>query len=174
MIRDIELLNAINSAMQSFGPACAKYCGAVTTEIIRKEMESNGINVSARDVFIRGMPIEIDLIIYKKGITSENNILYEPKDVLVAIEVKNTGSFGQKTIDTIRQNREYILKANRKIKYCYLTLAERKGFKWAISKANSGCESYTLFWHRVSGSNRVDESTGDWSRFLGDMQKYQR
>ena len=172
-MNDIELLKSINLAKQSFGPPCSKYCGSLTTEFIRQALKDIGVQVSGRDVFIRGLPTEIDLIIHKRGITAENSLLYEPQDVLVTIEVKNAGSFGDKTIQSIKQNSAAIKQANNKIRCCYLTLSERKGYKWAISEANSGCESYTLFWHSGSGANRVDQPTGDWSRFLRNMKQYQ-
>lgn len=172
-MNDLELLKAVDSAKKAFGTKCGKYSGSLTTEIIRQALKDTGALVSARDVFIRGLPIEIDLIIHRRGITPENSLLYEPQDVLVTIEVKNSGSFGDKTIQVIRQNCEAIRQANNKIRCCYLTLSERKGYKWAISEANSGCESYTLFWHSGSGAKRLDQPTGDWSRFLRNMRQYQ-
>lgn len=172
-MNDIEILKTINLAKESFGKKCSKYCGALTTEIIRKELKESGIFVSARDVFIRGLAVEIDLLIYRDGVTPENGILFEPEDVLVTIEVKNAGSFGDNTIQTIQHNSEKIKNLNKQIKYCYITLAERKNYKWAITDVNSGCETYTLFWHTGADSNRVDVSTGDWSRFLLNMKKYQ-
>ena len=172
-MNDTEILKAINQAKESFGLKCAKYCGALTTEIIRQVLKNSGVRVSARDVFIRGLPMEIDLLIYKEGVIPENGILFEPDDVLATIEVKNAGSFGDKTIQTLKNNSDAIRKANGRIKCCYITLSERKGYKWAISDGNSACETYTLFWYSGSGAKRNDLPTGDWNRFLNNMSRYQ-
>ncbi len=171
---DIDLLKCISVAKNSFGPKCNKYIGAFTTELIREKLNDSGIRVSAKDVFMRGVPIEIDLIVHREGVLPQNGILYEPEDVLVTIEVKTSGAYGEKTIQTIRQNCEEIRQANSKIKCCYITLSERKDYKWAATDANTGCETYTLFWHEGPDSKRVNISTGDWERFLLNMTEYQK
>lgn len=89
--------------------------------------------------------MEIDLIIPKEGVMPSNGILYEPEDVLVAIEIKNQGSFGEKTQNRIRSNSERITKSNSKIKCYYVTLTENNRYKWAITDANVGFPTYTLF-----------------------------
>jgi len=144
-MNDREILFAINTFKEQFGPKCGKYSGALTVELIRSELENNGIQVSRRDVFIQGVPLEIDFLIPRRNAKPLNGLVYQPTDVLAVVEVKNAGSFGNSTIQTIRQNFKLIKEAIPSIFCCYLTLSERKGFKWAITDNNSGGKTYTMF-----------------------------
>jgi len=173
-MKDTDILEAVEISKKRFGPKCGKYSGALTVEIIRHALQKEGIRVSPRDVFLRGVPTEIDLVIPKRNISPRNRLVYEPSDILVAIEVKNSGSFGVATIQTVRKNSKLLKKANSGITYCYLTLAERKGFKWAVNDENAGCKTYTMFWHSGSGSKRLHESTGDWECFLKAIREIQK
>jgi len=68
-----KILEEINRAKNTFGVKCAKYTGSLTVEIIKNELSllfsSNEIEISPRDVFIRGVPLEIDLLFAKTDIT---------------------------------------------------------------------------------------------------------
>lgn len=170
---DVTLHDRISKAKADFGIKCGKYAGALTVELIKRALEERGITVSARDVFIKGIPIEIDLLIPKKDAIPEYGLLYQPEDVLAAIEIKNAGSFGDRTIATIKKNFLTINQHHAKIRCFYVTLTERKGFKWAISEQNIGYPAYTLFWHWGSGRNRKLESTGDWEKLINDTKAIQ-
>jgi hypothetical protein len=173
-MKDTEILETVEAAKRDFGQKCGKYSGAVTVEIIRHALQEEGISVSARDVFIRGVPIELDLVIPRKGVSPQDDLLYESSQVLVAIEVKNSGSFGEKTIQTVERNAAVLRAANPQIAFCYLTLSEREGYPWALTEKNAPCKTYTLFWHKGSGARKIETSTGDWQRFLDDMWKIQK
>jgi len=100
-----ELLKEIEKAQETFGKGrYAKFSGAVTIELIRKALLSHGINTSYRDVFIKGIPLEIDLLIALPGTIPEHALLYKPEDVLVVFEIKNAGSFGDENINRIKSN----------------------------------------------------------------------
>lgn len=165
-----EILETVSNAKRDFGK-CAKFAGAVTVEIIKQALEEAGILTSPRDVFIKGLPVEIDLLVPKKRAEPEYGLLYEPQDVLVVLEIKNYGSFGEKTINGIKENFQRIQQLNKVIYCAYLTLAERKGYKWAISEQNIGFGAYTLFWHSRSGKNFTIEPTGDWKKLLNKISK---
>jgi len=100
-----NILNEINLAKNTFGVKCKKFTGSLTVEIIKDALSStissNKIEISPRDVFIRGVPLEIDFLIAKKEAIAQNNLLYEPSDVLLVFEIKNLGSFGEETINSI-------------------------------------------------------------------------
>ena len=169
-MEDKEILKQISDEKNNFG-TCAKFAGAVTVEIIKNSLENHGISTSPRDVFIKGIPIEIDLLIPKRGVLPKHGILYEPQDVLVVLEIKNRGSFGQTTIDNIKRNFRKIHKENKKIYCAYLTLSERKGFRDAVTRENAGCDSYTLFWHSGSGKNFKNDPTDDWQKLLEKLNE---
>jgi hypothetical protein len=58
----------------------------LTVELIRDELKRAGLRISARDVFIKNVPVEIDLLIPKAEAKPEHGILYNPEDVLVVFE----------------------------------------------------------------------------------------
>jgi len=166
---DITLLDQINRAKEDFGIKCPKYTGAITVEFIRLALREHGISASPRDVFIKGVPIEIDLLIPRAGTSPENGILYRPEDVLIALEIKNSGAFGEAAVRTIKKNFMRIQQHGEQIDCFYVTLAERKGYKWAITEDNFGFPAYTLFWHSGGGKNRRYEPSGDWQRLICDI-----
>jgi len=115
------------------------------------------------------VPIEIDLLLPKASAVPENGILYQPEDVFIALEIKNSGAFGEETIRRIKKNFLTIQQRNKRIRCFYVTLAERKGYKWAIAEDNLGFPAYTLFWYSGSSKNRKFESSGDWQRLIDDI-----
>jgi len=166
---DTTLRDQINRAKEDFGIKCPKYTGAITVEFIRLALSEHGISTSSRDVFIKGVPIEIDLLIPRAGTSPENGILYRPEDVLIALEIKNRGAFGEGAVTKIKKNFMTIRQHNKQIRCFYVTLAERKGYKWAITEDNFGFPAYTLFWYSGSGKNRRYEPSGDWQRLICDI-----
>ena len=67
---------------------CHKFVGALTIELLRKELVKLGFNVSNRDVFIEGISYELDLLVVKSGKQPKENIAYCPDDVLAVLEIK--------------------------------------------------------------------------------------
>jgi hypothetical protein len=165
-----ELLELINSAKQSFGSKCSKYAGAICAELIKQSLSLHGISTSARDVFIEGVPIEIDLLIPHNGVVPKNGVLYRADDVLVVLEIKNSGVFDKETLPRIRQNFELIQSKNQNIVCVYVTIAELKGYRYAATSDNIGFAAYTLFLHNHSPSNRKYEATGQWAKMLEDLR----
>ncbi len=166
-----KMFETISSAKKDFGIKCTKFVGAITVETIKRALENHNIFTSPRDVFIKGIPIEIDLLIHKRGVVPDNGILYKSQDVISVLEIKNLGSFGETTVNNIKKNFQRIKQLNNKIYCIYVTLTERKGYRWAISEENIGFPSYTLFWHYGSGKNYKIEPTGDWKKLLEDINK---
>jgi len=169
-MKDTEILEAVEATERYFGPRCGKYSGALTVEIIRRALQQEGVLVSPRDVFIRGIPVEVDLILPRKGVVPRDDLVYEPQDVLMAVEVKKSGSFGDKTIEAVRRNAETLRTASPWIICSCLVLSEREGYCWALTDENATCKTYTMFWHRGEGTKRIQRSTGDWKRFLADVR----
>ena len=167
-----QMLDCVTRAKGDFGPKCGKYAGAVTVEVLREAIRDAGHNVSPRDSFIRGVPIEVDLLVVRPGVEPQFGCLYEPSNVLVAIEIKNSGSFTKSGIETTRANFEKIAKANAEIRCCYVTLTERETYKWRVTNENLGhpYRTFTIFWHRDS-KNINPQDTGDWRNFFDLLSK---
>ena len=157
-----ELVQKARDAKKAFGPKCGKFAGAVTVEIIRARLQVEGILVSARDVFISGLPIELDLLVPRKGAEPWMGMLYEREDVCAVLEIKNAGSFGDQTIRSVRSNFERVRQRVPGVTCAYVSLEERQGYKWAITDANSGARAFTLAWRK--GDSGPYSLTADWSR----------
>ena len=89
VVNEDEILRRqVDKAREMFGPKCDKYVGAVTVEAIRRALKRHGIETSSRDVFIRGVPIEVDLLIARRPSGPKDELLYRPQDVAAAFEIK--------------------------------------------------------------------------------------
>ncbi len=169
MARDQELLDCIEEAKRTFRIKCPKYAGACTVEALRAALVAAGLPVSARDVFIRGVPVEIDLLIPRAQAIEVDKLVYDADDALVALEVKNSGSFGEHTLESVRRCFRLIRVASSNIECLYVTVAELQNYRWAATPANLEAGVYTLFWHN-SARPRKYEATGDWERLLAHMR----
>jgi hypothetical protein len=165
-----QLSSLIYKEKRDFGVKCKKYSGALTVELLKLALEDYGINVSPRDVFIKGIDVEIDLIIPKKDIEPKYGLYYLPEDVLAALEIKAMGSFGEKTITTIKENFVHIQSIKKDIFCAYITLTERIGFKWAVTPDNLQFPAYTLFWHKGDDIENAEPS-GDYAALLKKLKQ---
>jgi hypothetical protein len=139
-----------------------KFSGAATIEILREALSAEGIPVSSRDVFIRGIPVEIDLLVLHKAATPFLGLLYEPQHVAVALEVKKTGTFGEDSLVKIKNDFGVLQKAG--VPCAYVTFEERRGYRWAASNECLGFPCFTLAWHtRTEGPL---EQTEGWEHLL--------
>ena len=164
-----KLRQLVFQGLDEFGVKCKKFSGALTVEILRCALKDYGIPVSSRDVFIRGISVELDLIVPKTR-SPKYGLVYEPEDVLAALEVKELGSWGAQTLNQIKRNFELIQLIKGDIYCAYITLSERRGFKQAITTESLGFPAYTLFWWK--GNDVKDaEPSGDYQRFLDDLRK---
>lgn len=142
----------------AFGVKCSKFAGAVSVEILKAALAEEGIPTSPRDVFVRGIPVEIDLVIPREGQEPTVGLLYEPEQVAAALEVKNSGSFGESTLKKVRHNFGRFRVAG--IRCAYVTLEERRGYRWAASSDRLGFPCFTLAWHKTTGG--PIEPTEEW------------
>jgi hypothetical protein len=175
-VNEQDILKRVNELKRDFDPkrefgrSGSKFSGAITVEVIREALQNEGIPVSPRDVFIKGVPIEIDLLIPSPSATQQSKLLYAPEGVLAVLEIKNAGSFGEKTITTTRDNFKRIKQIAAQALCCYVALAERRNFKDAVKDENiSPFRAYTLFEHDNSGKKY--EPSGDWQKLLADLKR---
>lgn len=165
-----EILTRVQAARQAFGVKCHKLAGSVTVEVLRSAFLDSGISVSPRDVFVRGVPVEFDLLIPAPTAAPADSLVYEPSQVIAVLEVKNAGSFGDATLTSIRRAFGLVRQANSRVYCAYVALAERKGYRWAATDANLGADTFTLFWHNGSEKARRYDPTGDWARLVNALK----
>ena len=143
-----------------------KFTGAVTIEIIREHLKAHGFSVSPRDVFIKGIPLEIDLLIVKPKTVPEHGILYHPDDVLAALEIKARGCYGEKARDRVGESFQRLSRAGH-IWCAYLTVVEQEHYKWSVTTESIGFPAYTMFCHKGDPDDlRAENATADWKKFL--------
>jgi hypothetical protein len=144
-----------------------KLRGALTAEAFRRCLAGENIPVSPRDVFIRGLPVELDLIVPKVGAPPpDHNVLYGAQDVAAVLEVKFNGVFDRKANDAIRSVFTQVRNLCGDVECIYVTVTESKSYKHAIV---GECErfqfpAYTLFW--TSGGGIYEENSGAWVQFV--------
>jgi hypothetical protein len=162
-----EIVTQIWDATEQFGK-CGKFGGAATVEIVRQGLKEEGIPTSGRDVFIQGVPVEIDLIVPRRGAKpSLGGILYEPSQVAVALEIKKSGCYGKKSLTSIRDN--FKLLAAKGVCCVYLTLEERKTYRYKATTANLAARCFTLHWHQPD--SEPFNATKDWDRLLTFLRR---
>jgi len=163
-----EIVRRARNASDGFEPACRKFAGAVTTELMKKFLTHEGIPTSTRDVFIQGIPLEIDLIVPRRGQKPTFGLLYEAQQVAAALEIKKSGTFGKQSLRTIRENFKQLRK--HKVKCAYVTLEERKTYRHKATKKNiGGFPCFTLAWHK--GEEKLTE-TRHWEKLLTFLRQH--
>jgi hypothetical protein len=163
-----EIVRQARSASKGFQLKCKKFSGAVTAEVMKTVLADEGIPTSARDVFVRGVPVEIDLIVPFPGQGPLLGLLYEPGQVAAALEIKKSGSFGEPTLQKIRKN--FGLLRDLGVKCAYVAIEERESFRWKATQENiGGFPCFTLAWHKVVDGPLAD--TFDWDKLLAFLRQ---
>lgn len=162
-MRGKELVDKARKAKRDFGATCPKkFAGAAAIEILRSALNEEGIVTSPRDVFVRGLPMEVDLIVPFKDEDPVLGLLYEPKQVAVALEVKKSGTFGKSALDKIRLDFSQLSKAG--IRCAYVTFEERQSYRWKATSDNLGFPCFTLAWHK--NINSPLQPTQEWEHLV--------
>jgi hypothetical protein len=144
-----------------------KFVGAITIELLRKELVKQGLNVSNRNVFIEGVPNELDLVIAKAGVEPEYYLMFYPNDVLAVLEIKFRGSFGKKVAGRLKNVFDSIKKMNKKIKCCYVALSEKKTYPHRITSEKLGYDCFELLTRESSNIELVLKKCYSFNRRLG-------
>jgi hypothetical protein len=158
-----EIANKAWDRSEEFGK-CNKFAGAVATEILKEALASEGIPTSVRDVFIKGLPIEWDLVVPRAhAAPALNGLLYESSDVVCALEIKLSGLHSQE--DVPRMSQKFERAKSLGISCVYVTIGERETYRHRATSENLGFPAFTLMWHRAEP---VD--TGDWKKLLSFLK----
>lgn len=168
-VRGQEIVKSVRKAKEDFGPDYPKkFGGAAAIEILRAALREEGIETSRCDVFIRGIPLEVDLIVPTKNAIPWFELLYEPQDVVVAIEVKKLGAFGEQGRDKIRDDFARLRKSG--VNCAYVTFEDRENYQWRPTEETLGFPCFALAWHKITnGPLEPTKDDEDWEalvRFL--------
>jgi len=159
------------------GMKANKFIGALTIELVREKLIKEGFNMSNRDVFIKGIPYELNLIILKKCEKAQKNLLYEPGQVIAVLEIKFRGIYGESDIKNIRKVFNSIKKVNRKIKCIYLTISENTRYKYWPLQRKLGDFSFSLLTRKTNLEKAIKDGKlylGDeWNKLISLLKKYQ-
>jgi len=164
-----ELFGLLKQGKQSLGVQSKKFTGALVIEILRRAFQECGIETSRPNVYLKGLPFEVDLVILRRHANVEFEILYSPADVLAVLEIKTSGIFNKEESPRIRSVFEAIKAINPSIFCAYVTISERQSYKYKATEEKLGFPVYTLAWHHGSDDSREYESTGDFSRLLAQL-----
>jgi hypothetical protein len=167
-LRGEELVDKVRKAKKEFGPKCPKkFGGAAAIQILREALRGENIVASQRDVFVRDSPVEIDLIVPRAGERPSLDLLYEPNQVAVALEVKKSGVFGETALKKIRRDFAQLRKAG--IHCAYVTFEDRKSYRWKATSKNLGAPCFTLAWHK--DTDGPFKPTSDWERLVKFLRR---
>jgi len=164
-----ELFSLLKQGKQSLGVQSKKFTGALVIEILRRAFEERGIEVSRPNVYLKGLPFEVDLIIPRRGANVEFEILYSPEDVLAVLEIKTSGLFSKEDSSRIGSVFRAVKSINPSIFCAYVTMSERQSYKYKATEEKLGFPVYTLAWHHGPDENRKYETTGDFSRLVSEL-----
>jgi hypothetical protein len=165
-IRGKELVERVRKAKTDFGDYYPKkFGGAAAIEILRVALREERIETSRRDVFIRGIPLEVDLIVPRKGAKPWLDLLYEPQHVVVALEVKKYGVYGEKARDKLKKNFASLWKKG--VNCAYITFEDRESYLWRPKEEFLGFPCFALAWtERDNGELKSTKEDENWEAFV--------
>ncbi|MFX0172055.1 MAG: hypothetical protein ACFE9L_09050 [Candidatus Hodarchaeota archaeon] len=164
---DFRILKLMEEVEPKSEISANKFTGSLFAEIIRDSLKKEEFRVSNRNVFLRGIDSEIDLLIHRQGSKPDFELLYHPEDVQAILELKKEGSFP----NTIQQVIGLFQKIHIKyphIKCIYLTLTERLSYKYRVTEELIGFPVYQLF-PRSKGNfsyTKFTEGYGLWNKII--------
>lgn len=178
MSEEREILNKIVSLRNMYrrsGVISTKLVGALTVEVVRSKLAEKGFNLSHRNVFIEGVPYEIDLLVLKEKVPNNHiiyNIIYKPEDVKAVLEIKFRGVYGKTALEKIKKTFDSI---DRKIKCFYITVSENKNYKYRVTNKNLGYPVFELFTRTTTLERALKKRdmypTGDWDRLIKALRR---
>jgi hypothetical protein len=97
-------------------------------------------------------------------------LLYEPREVAVALEVKKTGSYGEPGRDKIKE--DFARLGNLGVKCAYVTFEDRESYCWRPTQEFLGFPCFALAWHKVSDGPLVPTKEEEgWEAFVSFLRK---
>lgn len=160
-----EIIDFVNE----MGCDCNKFKGTATVQILREHLSLKGYNVSNRDVYIKGVPHELDLLVLRKNVNN-SLIIYNPKDVIFVFEIKYNG-----TTDLNYLSRVYnsIIEKNNKINCTYVTILEQQSWTKRFTKETIGFDYFVLYTYRSTTRMLPEMDMGGWEKLLKYLEENQ-
>jgi|SRR3989344_107977 len=163
ILNEQELIfQEIEDFVNSMGCSCNKFKGAATVQVLRKYLSSKGFNVSDRDVYIKGVPNELDLLVLRKNVNN-SLIIYNPEDVIFVFEIKYGGTTDLGTI-LIKYHR--IIEKNNKINCAYVTILEQQSWTNRFTKETIGFDYFVFYTYRSTARPKPEVNMGGWEKLL--------
>ena len=163
-----QIVERARRAKTEFGQSCpTKFGGAAAIEILRAALLEEGIAASRRDVFIREVPCEIDLLIPRTNATPWMELVFEPEQVVIALEVKKSGSYLAGGLDKIKKDCALIKQAG--VEYAYISFEDRENYKYRPTEDKVGCRCFNLTWHVDTDKELIPRQ--DWEEFVAFLKK---
>jgi hypothetical protein len=131
-------------------------------ELLIQAFNERHIPVSRPNVYMVGLPTEIDFVIPRKDAQPAFEILYKPKDILAVLEIKASGLFAKEAASKIGDTFRAVQSIEPSIFCAYVTVSERFSYKHKATKEEVGFPVYTIAWHSGPDSNRKYDFTGDF------------
>ncbi len=167
MIREIqavvETFNTIPSQKRT------KLTGALAVQVIRKHLQTANIPVSHRDVFIAGIPTEFDLLIPVAKAQAKYDLVYEPCDVVAALEVKFSGVYDRQVVPKLKTQFDAVTGKHPHIKCHMVIVFENEHYKHKATTADLGYPVHTLHW--TTPKRDTFKATGAWESLLEDLRR---
>jgi hypothetical protein len=155
-----EIVTQAWDACEAFGK-CGKFAGAATVEIVKQALADEGLPTSVRDVFIKGLPVEWDIVVPRLSAQPLlNGLIYEPAQVACALEIKLSGLHGKE--DALRISYNFERAKALGVSCTYITLGERQSYLHKACEKNLSFPIFTITWHTANSLT----DTGDWGRLL--------
>lgn len=158
-MESIYLLKSLKSAEKSLGFSSRQFSGAICVSLLKELINSQGLSTSEKDVFIKDVPIEFDLLIVKPNSKPLHGLLWNPDNVIAALEVKKSGTISEDGIVKTNSDFGRLRTYHPHIKLFFITFSEIRS-KVAVIKRSD--DSFTFFIRR----NGKYSDTGDYERFL--------
>jgi len=160
-----EIVSRAWDECERFGK-CGKFAGAAAVEIMKQALAEEGISTSVRDVFIQGLPVEIDIIVpYARVEPLLNGLLYQPMHVACALEIKLSGLHSKGDVPSLTRKFERAKALG--VHSAYVTFGERQSYRHKASEEILRFPCFTLTWH----TKNTLTDTGDWPRFLTHIRQ---
>lgn len=148
---------------------CDKFKGTATVQVLRKHLSLKGYNVSDRDVYIKGVPNELDLLVLRKNV-DKSFIIYNPEDVIFVLEIKYNS-----TTDLRQLLRVYnrIIEKNNKINCSYVTILDQHSWTKVFTKEAIGFDYFVLYTYRSTTRMLPEMDMGGWEKLLKYLEENQ-
>ena len=173
MTRALPLLRQINESLAGFEDIPpklrTKLTGSLAVEVLREHLRESGLPVSQRDVFIRGVKHELDLVVPSPDSRPSHNLIFEPSDVRAVLEVKYSGVYNRQVVPGLKACFDSIKSRCPHVFCACVVVQEREGFRFAANSAELEHPVYTL--HLWSGSRENARDTGEWQNLIKALRE---